>query len=73
MAGPRPAQHPTAAALKPSRRAEWDTFIDSLRPGPEQEDRLKQFRFHTPTTRPAATQPADEPVLGAMILLGERK
>ena len=60
--------------LGAAKRAEWDAFLESVRPGPELVEQLKRFRFAqpepgTPPTSAPATQPADGPPRGVRLIL----
>jgi hypothetical protein len=61
------------AALTSKQQAEWDAFVESLRPGPGLPERIEQFRLAArpspPTTAPA-TQPSEPPRGAALILQG---
>jgi len=57
--------------LSRAQRAEWDTFVDTLHPGPALSGTLQRFRFRPPATMPTTTasQPADEPSRGVRLIL----
>lgn len=73
LEGQRLAEYVTwRAGLTDEQLAEWKAFVAELRPGPELIDRLKAFRFSTPTTKPSTMpteQAADDPTRGAKLIL----
>jgi hypothetical protein len=59
-------------SLHADQRFEWDTFLDSLEPGPGLVGKLESFRFRSPPTMPAsapATQPSEGVPRGAALIL----
>jgi hypothetical protein len=59
------------AGLSATQRSEWDAFLASLRPDKDVLEKLKQFRFSTPTTTPSTMPAETEPTRGAKLILGE--
>lgn len=62
------------AGLSAVQRREWDAFITGLRSSEGLVERLKEFRFSTPTTMPStqAADQADEGLTrGAQLILGQ--
>ena len=60
------------AGLSAAQRSEWEAFVVGLQPSEELVERLKEFRFSTPTTMPSS-QPVDQadekPPRGAKLIL----
>ena len=57
--------------LTNAQRAQWDAFLDTLRPGKDLVKKLESFRFRSATTRPAHVEsaPPDEPPRGVQIIV----